>query len=79
MHIKTTRGDSAGHLGTDEDARLRLQARNKKAADDPALREKPSNSGYSPLADECSKLDAAFEKAMAEEGMSDELAAWPKN
>jgi Arc/MetJ-type ribon-helix-helix transcriptional regulator len=26
---------------------------------------------------ECTKLDPAFEKALAEEGLSDELSAWP--
>ncbi len=30
------------------------------------------------LARECGKLDPQIEKAMAEEGMSEELAAWPE-
>ena len=30
------------------------------------------------LARECAKLDPQIEKAMAEEGMSEELAAWPE-
>ena len=30
------------------------------------------------LARECAKLDPEFEKAMAEEGMSEELAQWPE-
>ncbi len=30
------------------------------------------------LARECAKLDPTFEKAMAEEGMSEELASWPE-
>lgn len=29
------------------------------------------------LARECAKLDRAFERAMAEEGLSEDLAAWP--
>jgi hypothetical protein len=29
------------------------------------------------LAQECAKLDPVFEKAMADEGLSEELAAWP--
>ena len=29
------------------------------------------------LARECSKLDRGFEKALAEEGMSEDLSAWP--
>ena len=30
------------------------------------------------LAKECAKLDPSFEKAMAEEGMSEELGEWPE-
>jgi hypothetical protein len=30
------------------------------------------------LARECNKLDPAFEKALAEEGMSEELSEWPE-
>jgi hypothetical protein len=30
------------------------------------------------LAAECAKLDPAFEKALAEEGLSADLAAWPE-
>ncbi len=30
------------------------------------------------LAVECAKMDPAFEKALAEEGLSDDLAAWPE-
>ncbi len=30
------------------------------------------------LARECGKLDPQFEKAMAEEGMSEELVSWPE-
>ncbi len=30
------------------------------------------------LARECAKLDPQVEKAMAEEGMSEELASWPE-
>jgi len=30
------------------------------------------------LARECSKLDLASEKAMAEEGLSEDLSQWPK-
>ena len=29
------------------------------------------------LARECPKLDRGFEKALAEEGMSEDLSAWP--
>jgi hypothetical protein len=30
------------------------------------------------LAQECAKLDPQFERAMADEGLSEELDAWPK-
>jgi hypothetical protein len=30
------------------------------------------------LATECSKLDAAFEKAMAEEGLAEDMSQWPQ-
>ncbi len=30
------------------------------------------------LAQECAKLDPAFEKALAEEGLSEDLAEWPE-
>ena len=30
------------------------------------------------LARECEKLDPAFEKALAEEGLSEELTEWPE-
>ncbi|MBI1746589.1 MAG: ribbon-helix-helix protein, CopG family [Acidobacteria bacterium] len=30
------------------------------------------------LAKECAKLDSAFEKAMAEEGLSEDLSEWPE-
>jgi hypothetical protein len=31
------------------------------------------------LAQECAKLDPAFEKALAEEGLSEELKEWPES
>jgi hypothetical protein len=30
------------------------------------------------LAQECAKLDPTFEKALAEEGLSEDLAEWPE-
>lgn len=30
------------------------------------------------LASECSKLDVAFEKAMAEEGLTEDISQWPQ-
>ena len=43
-----------------------------------AVEEKLKRLERSRLARECAKLDPAFEKAMAEEGMSEELAKWPE-
>jgi hypothetical protein len=30
------------------------------------------------LAEECAKLDPAFEKAMADEGLTEDLSQWPE-
>ena len=43
-----------------------------------AVREQLARMRRSRLAEECAKLDPAFERAMAEEGMSGELAEWPE-
>ena len=43
-----------------------------------AVEEKISRLDRSRLARECAKLDPAIEKALAEEGLSDELAKWPE-
>ena len=43
-----------------------------------AVQEKVGRLQRSRLAGECSKLDPDFEQAMAEEGMSGELAQWPE-
>jgi len=43
-----------------------------------AVREKLARLRRRRLAEECAKLDPAFERAMAEEGMSGELAQWPE-
>ena len=43
-----------------------------------AVEEKLERLERSRLARECAKLDPAFEKAMAEEGMSEELSEWPE-
>lgn len=42
-----------------------------------ALREKLDRLERGRLARECAKLDPAVEQALAEEGMSEELASWP--
>ncbi len=43
-----------------------------------AVQEKLKQMEHSRLARECTKLDPAFEKAIAEEGISEELNKWPK-
>ena len=43
-----------------------------------AVKEKLARLGDDHFAEECAKLDPKFEQAMAEEGMSEDLAAWPK-
>jgi Arc/MetJ-type ribon-helix-helix transcriptional regulator len=42
-----------------------------------AIEEKLMRLEQSRLAIECAKLDPAFEKALAEEGLSEDAAAWP--
>ncbi len=43
-----------------------------------AVEEKLLRLKRSRLARECGKLDPSFEKALAEEGLSQELAEWPE-
>jgi metal-responsive CopG/Arc/MetJ family transcriptional regulator len=43
-----------------------------------AIAEKLARLEKSRLAQECAKLDPAFEKALAEEGLSQDLAEWPE-
>jgi Arc/MetJ-type ribon-helix-helix transcriptional regulator len=43
-----------------------------------AVQEKLERLGRTRLARESAKLDPAFEKAMAEEGISAEIASWPE-
>jgi metal-responsive CopG/Arc/MetJ family transcriptional regulator len=43
-----------------------------------AVEEKLERLERSRLARECAKLDPAFEKVMAEEGISEELSQWPE-
>lgn len=51
---------------------------NRSRAIQAAVQEKLERLERSRLAEECAKLDPSFEKAMADEGLSEELAAWPK-
>jgi len=49
---------------------------NRSQAIQEAVAEKISRLDRSRLARECAKVDPAFEKALAEEGLSTELAEW---
>lgn len=51
---------------------------NRSRAIEDAIEEKLQRLERSRLAAECAKLDPEFEKALAEEGMSEDLAAWPE-
>jgi metal-responsive CopG/Arc/MetJ family transcriptional regulator len=51
---------------------------NRSQAIQEAVEEKISRLDRSRLARECAKVDPAFEKALAEEGLSVELAEWPE-
>ncbi|MFN8624764.1 MAG: ribbon-helix-helix domain-containing protein [Candidatus Binatia bacterium] len=50
---------------------------NRSKAIEQAVKEKLERLDRSRLARECAKLDPAFEKALADEGLSGELAEWP--
>ena len=51
---------------------------NRSQAIQEAVEEKLARIERSRLARECAKLDPTFEKALAEEGMSEDAAEWPE-
>ena len=51
---------------------------NRSSAIEEAVEEKLSRLSRGRLARECAKLDTTCEKAIAEEGMSEELGRWPE-
>jgi len=51
---------------------------NRSQAIEEAVAEKLARLEKSRLAQECAKLDPAFEKALAEESLSQDLAEWPE-
>jgi metal-responsive CopG/Arc/MetJ family transcriptional regulator len=51
---------------------------NRSQAVEEAVAEKLARLEKSRLAQECAKLDPTFEKAPAEEGLSEDLAEWPE-
>ena len=52
--------------------------RNRSRAIQDAVQEKLERLERSRLARECAKLDPAFEKALAEEGLAGDVAEWPE-
>ena len=51
---------------------------NRSQAIQAAVEEKLARLKKSSLARECAKLDPRFEKALAEEGLSEDLSEWPE-
>jgi metal-responsive CopG/Arc/MetJ family transcriptional regulator len=51
---------------------------NRSQAIQEAVEEKLARLERSRLARECAKLDPTFEKALAEEGLSEDAAIWPE-
>ena len=62
----------------DKLVRKRVFPNRSQAIEEEAVAEKLSRIEKSRLAQECAKLDPAFEKALAEEGLSEELKEWPE-
>ena len=51
---------------------------NRSRAIQAAIQEKLNRLNQSILAQECAKLDPELEKALAEEGLQEDLSEWPK-
>jgi metal-responsive CopG/Arc/MetJ family transcriptional regulator len=51
---------------------------NRSQAIQKAVEEKLSKMKRTRLAKECAKLNSAFERAMAEEGLTEDLSQWPE-
>jgi metal-responsive CopG/Arc/MetJ family transcriptional regulator len=51
---------------------------NRSRAIQQAVEEKLQRLEHSRLGRECAKLDPAYEKALAEEGLSEDLSEWPE-
>ena len=51
---------------------------NRSRAIQEAVKEKVTRLSVNRLANECAKLDSKAEQALAEEGMSGEVAGWPE-
>lgn len=53
-----------------------FQSRSQAIQD--AVKEKLSRMKHSRLSMECAKLDPAYEKAMAEKGLAEDVSQWPE-
>jgi metal-responsive CopG/Arc/MetJ family transcriptional regulator len=51
---------------------------NRSQAIQEAVKEKLARIKRTRLAKECAKLDPAFEKSMADEGLTEDLSQWPE-
>lgn len=51
---------------------------NRSQAIQEAVKEKLARIKRTRLAKECAKLDPAFEKAMADEGLTEDMSQWPE-
>ena len=51
---------------------------NRSRAIQEAVKEKLSRLNHSLLAQECAKLDPEYEKALADEGLKEDLSEWPE-
>ncbi len=51
---------------------------NRSQAIQEAVKDKLARIKRTRLAKECAKLDPAFEKAMADEGLTEDLSQWPE-
>lgn len=74
---------SSNVLDEEQSVRLQLVKKqvfpNRSQAIEEAVTEKLARLEKSRLAQECAKLDPEFEKALAEEGLSEDLAECPEN
>jgi metal-responsive CopG/Arc/MetJ family transcriptional regulator len=69
--------DEASLGRVDELVRQSLFASRSQAVQE-AIEEKLARLDRRRLARECAKLDPAFEKALAEEGLSQDISQWPE-
>ncbi len=67
------------HLLSEVDALVkRRMFPSRSRAIQEAVKEKLDRLSHNRLAQECSKLDPEYEKALAEEGLREDLSEWPE-